>query len=113
MNVTEIAKIVHQYPRALLCVDGVALAPHRQVDVKDLDVDFYAFSWYKVYGPHIAQLYASSCVHDQLDPLGHFFKGTDTLDLKLNLASANYELTQSIPRVVEYFEPDVEVSWTI
>lgn len=28
-------------PKALLCVDGVALAPHRQVDVKDLDVDFY------------------------------------------------------------------------
>ncbi|KAB8227857.1 putative aminotransferase [Aspergillus alliaceus] len=111
VNVTEIAKIVHQYPRALLCVDGVALAPHRQVDVKDLDVDFYAFSWYKVYGPHIAQLYASSRVHDQLDPLGHFFKGTDTLDLKLNLASANYELTQSIPRVVEYFEPDVAASW--
>ncbi|GMF76217.1 unnamed protein product [Aspergillus oryzae] len=114
---------------ALLCVDGVALAPHRQVDVKDLDVDFYvsipcisskvpeanypkqAFSWYKVYGPHIAQLYASSRIHDQIDTLGHFFKGTDTLDLKLNLASANYEHVQSIPRVVEYFEPDVSASW--
>lgn len=113
----------------LLCVDGVALAPHRQVDVKDLDVDFYvsmpcisskvpeanypkqAFSWYKVYGPHIAQLYASSRIHDQIDTLGHFFKGTDTLDLKLNLASANYEHVQSIPRVVEYFEPDVSASW--
>ncbi|GAB1206725.1 hypothetical protein APSETT445_005424 [Aspergillus pseudonomiae] len=116
--VKEIAKVVHQYPRALLCVDGVALAPHRQVDVKDLDVDFYgliiakqAFSWYKVYGPHIAQLYASSRVHDQIDTLGHFFKGTDTLDLKLNLASATYENVQSIPRVVEYFEPDVSASW--
>ncbi|OOO05621.1 aminotransferase class V [Aspergillus oryzae] len=111
VDVKEIAKIVHQYPRALLCVDGVALAPHRQVDVKDLDVDFYAFSWYKVYGPHIAQLYASSRIHDQIDTLGHFFKGTDTLDLKLNLASANYEHVQSIPRVVEYFEPDVSASW--
>ncbi|OGM48410.1 aminotransferase [Aspergillus bombycis] len=111
VDVKEIAKIVHRYPRALLCVDGVALAPHRQVDVKDLDVDFYAFSWYKVYGPHIAQLYASSRVHDQIDSLGHFFKGTDTLDLKLNLASANYENVQSIPRVVEYFEPDVSASW--
>jgi selenocysteine lyase/cysteine desulfurase len=35
-------------PGALLCVDAVAYAPHRAIDVKDLDVDFYAFSWYKV-----------------------------------------------------------------
>ncbi|KAF7592105.1 hypothetical protein BBP40_000710 [Aspergillus hancockii] len=111
VDVKAIAKIVHQYPRALLCVDGVALAPHRQVDVKDLDVDFYAFSWYKVYGPHIAQLYASCRIHDQINSLGHFFKGTETLDLKLNLASASYEATQSIPRVVEYFEPGVAASW--
>lgn len=31
----------HGHTQALLCVDGVALAPHRQVDVKVLDVDFY------------------------------------------------------------------------
>ncbi|GFN11583.1 putative aminotransferase [Aspergillus tubingensis] len=110
-NVKEIAKVVHQAPRALLCVDGVALAPHRQVDVKDLDVDFYAFSWYKVYGPHIAQLYASSRIHDQINPLCHYFKSTETLDLRLNLASANYELTQSIPRVLEYFGSDFSATW--
>ncbi|KAE8146619.1 pyridoxal phosphate-dependent transferase [Aspergillus avenaceus] len=111
VDVKEIAKVVPQYPRALLCVDGVALAPYRQVDVKDLDVDFYAFSWYKVYGPHISQLYASSRVHDQLYSLGHFFKGNETLDLMLNLASANYELVQSIPHVVEYFGPDISATW--
>ncbi|PYH97727.1 PLP-dependent transferase [Aspergillus ellipticus CBS 707.79] len=110
-DVKEIAKVVHQSPRALLCVDGVALAPHRQVDVKDLDVDFYAFSWYKVYGPHIAQLYAASRIHDQINPLCHYFKSTETLDLKLNLASANYELTQSIPRVLDYFGPDFSGAW--
>ncbi|KAJ5860110.1 uncharacterized protein N7529_007420 [Penicillium soppii] len=109
--IRDIADALHAYPRALLCVDGVALAPHRQVDVKALDVDFYAFSWYKVYGPHLAQLYASSRVHEQIQSLGHFFKPTHTLDLKLNLASANYELTQSIPQVVEYFGSDPNSTW--
>lgn len=64
-----------------------------------------------MYGPHIAQLYASRRVHDQINSLGHFFKGTDTLDLKLNLASANYELTQTIPRVVEYFGVNPSATW--
>jgi hypothetical protein len=64
-----------------------------------------------VYGPHLAQLYASSRIHDQIQSLGHFFKATNTLDLKLNLASANYELTQSIPRVVEYFGSEPSTRW--
>lgn len=47
-DVKKIADTVHTIPGAKLCVDGVALAPHREVDVKALGVDFYAFSWYKV-----------------------------------------------------------------
>lgn len=57
--IKEIAELVHTIPEALICVDGVAWAPHRPIDVKDLSVDFYVFSWYKVFCPHIAQIYAS------------------------------------------------------
>lgn len=64
-----------------------------------------------MYGPHLAQLYASSRIHDEIQSLAHFFKPTNTLDLKLNLASANYELTQSIPAVVEYFGPNPSKTW--
>lgn len=56
-------------------------------------------------------MYASSRIHDQIESLAHFFKATDTLDLKLNLASANYELTQSIPHVVDYFGGDPAATW--
>jgi selenocysteine lyase/cysteine desulfurase len=44
--IQEIANEVHK-AGALICVDGVAYAPHRKVDVQKLDVDFYVFSWYK------------------------------------------------------------------
>ncbi|KAJ9298933.1 hypothetical protein DTO271G3_3175 [Paecilomyces variotii] len=110
-NVKEVAALVHQFPRALLCVDGVAFAPHRHIDVKELDADFYTFSWYKVFGPHISQLYASSRVHSEITPLCHYFKNPMTLDIMLNLASANYELTQSLPCVVEYFGSDIKTKW--
>jgi selenocysteine lyase/cysteine desulfurase len=46
-DVRAIADAVHE-AGALLCVDGVSFAPHRQVDVKAFGVDFYSFSWYKV-----------------------------------------------------------------
>jgi len=32
-------------------IDGAQAAPHRRIDVRDLDCDFYAFSSHKMYGP--------------------------------------------------------------
>lgn len=48
-DIKKITSTAHaKNPNALVCVDAVAYAPHRKIDVKDLGVDFYAFSWYKV-----------------------------------------------------------------
>lgn len=98
---------------ALLCVDGVALAPHRGVDVKALGVDFYSFSWYKVYGPHNACLYASrEAQRHHLHSLGHYFHTpADTLATKLSLAGSSYELVSALPSVVSYFGPDRGAAW--
>lgn len=107
-DVKAIAKTVHEIPGALLCVDAVAYAPHRAIDVTDFEVDFYSFSWYKLYGPHIASMYASKAAQKHLRTLGHFFKPTTTLENLLGLAAANYELTASIPEVCKYLE---DVPW--
>lgn len=103
-DIKSIAETVHSVPGALLCVDAVAYAPHRAIDVKELGVDFYSFSWYKLYGPHIASLYASSAAQKLMRSLGHFFKSTDGLENKLGMAAANYELTASIPEVCAYLQ---------
>jgi len=107
-DVKKIAATVHEVPGALLCVDAVAFAPHRAVDMKDLGVDFYSFSWYKIYGPHIASMYASKEAQEHLGSLAHFFKPRGALENLLGLAAANYELTASIPTVVEYL---ASISW--
>ena len=55
-DAAEVARRAHAVG-AWVCVDGVAFAPHRRVDVRALDADFYLVSLYKVYGPHLALLY--------------------------------------------------------
>ena len=55
-----------------------------------------------MYGPHLAVLYAKSSAQLELRSLGHFFNPTETLENKLGLAGASYELVQSIPKIVEY-----------
>ena len=52
----EISKRVHAVG-AELYVDAVHLAPHRAIDVVDLDCDFLVCSAYKFFGPHIGVLY--------------------------------------------------------
>ncbi|SPN97783.1 related to selenocysteine lyase [Cephalotrichum gorgonifer] len=95
---------------ALLAVDGVAYAPYGPIDVRELGADFYVFSWYKVFGPHIATLYVSDAVFPRVRSLGHYFHPTDTLDGKLGLAAASYELLQAVPPVVDYLgAPDGEM----
>ena len=107
-DVAAIAETVHTIPGAMLCVDAVAYAPHRAIDVKGLGADFYSFSWYKVYGPHMAMRYASTAALKEMVSLGHYFKSGATLEEKLGLAGANYEAVQCLPEVVKYL---AETPW--
>lgn len=48
--IEEIITKAHKVGAAVL-VDGAQAVPHMQVDVQDLDADFYCFSSHKMYGP--------------------------------------------------------------
>jgi len=48
--VKEIISKAHKYKAAVL-IDGAQALPHFEVNVKDLDVDFYVGSAHKLYGP--------------------------------------------------------------
>jgi cysteine desulfurase family protein (TIGR01976 family) len=99
--VGEIASFVHERG-ALICVDSVAFAPHRAIDVQDWDVDFLAFSLYKVYGPHFAVLYGKYELFAELDNLYHYFYGKDKIPAKLEPGNASYELAYGSTGIVKY-----------
>ena len=101
--IKKIAKTVHK-AGALFAVDGVAFAPHRLVDVQKFDVDFYVFSWYKVYGPHQAVMFGKYELLKKLDSINHYFIGKDVVPYKLQPGNFNFELTYSLAGVAEYLE---------
>ncbi len=100
--IKEYAKFVHSYG-ALICVDGVAHTPHRLIDVQDSDVDFYAFSLYKVYGPHIAMLYGKKELLLNLPGINHYFIEKNQIPYKLQPGSVNYELSYGSLGIQDYF----------
>ena len=64
---------------AQLCVDAVAYAPHRAVDVAALGADYYVFCFYKTYGPHFAVMSGRYDDLLELDGLYHYFYGSDNV----------------------------------
>ncbi|GAO17435.1 hypothetical protein UVI_02052240 [Ustilaginoidea virens] len=103
--IREVAEAAHSIPGCMLAVDGVAYVPHRPVDVKTLDVDFYCFSWYKVFGPHMATLYASTRAQDQyMTSINHFFIAPTSLDGKLLLGMPSFELQMMCSPIVHHLQ---------
>ena len=89
VDVPAITKLVHS-AGAKVVVDGVAYAPHRAIDVKAWDVDWYVYSVYKVYGPHMGALYGKAEAFSELKGPNHFFI-SDSEPYKFELGGANHE----------------------
>ncbi len=66
--VKRVIEMAHERGIPVL-VDGAQSAPHMQVDVQDLDCDFFAFSGHKQYGPTgIGVLYGKEKLLNQMPP---------------------------------------------
>ena len=100
-NLQSIAKLVHEY-NAFLIGDGVSYAPHGLPNVKDLDVDFYTFSLYKTYGPHLGLLYGKKEILNQLPNQNHEFLEGD-VPYTLNPGGPNHEELSCLVGIYEYF----------
>ncbi len=117
VDIAEVARRVHQagpsgdgvsedgvMAGAKVCVDGVAYAPHRCLDVTVWDVDFYAFSLYKTYGPHLALLYGKPELLRAARNQNHFFYEEDQVPGKFEPGNVSHELVAALPAIPHYFE---------
>ncbi|MBS9335065.1 SufS family cysteine desulfurase [Fructobacillus sp. M1-13] len=67
--VKALTRLAHAYG-ATVVVDGAQAIGHFPVDLKDLDVDFYAFSGHKALGPTgIGVLYGKSALLEEMAPV--------------------------------------------
>lgn len=66
--VRQIIAMAHEHGTPVL-VDGAQAVPHLQVDVQELDCDFYAFSGHKMYGPTgVGVLYGKKRLLEAMPP---------------------------------------------
>lgn len=67
-DAAALVRLAHQHGAKIL-LDGCQAAAHLEVDVQALDVDFYAFSAHKMYGPTgIGALYGKEALLEAMPP---------------------------------------------
>jgi len=82
-------------------VDGAQAVPHLQVDVQDLDCDFYAFSGHKLCGPTgIGVLYGKAALLETMQP----FKGGGDMIMSVTFDKTTYN---TIPHKFEAGTPPI------
>ena len=100
-NLKEICHIAHNQ-NIIVVGDGVSYAPHGFPDVKEIGVDFYTFSLYKTYGPHIALLYGKEEYLKKLPNQNHeFLEGN--YPYTINPGGPNHEELASCIGIYNYF----------
>jgi len=99
--VEEITRRVHAVG-GRVCVDAVAYAPHRLIDVQGCGADVVVFSFYKVFGPHYAVMWGRRELLLSLPTLNHFFIGATELPYHLQPGGVNYELSYGCIGILEY-----------
>jgi cysteine desulfurase/selenocysteine lyase len=96
--IKEISRLAHQVG-AVIIVDAAQAIPHQPVDVRDLDLDFMAFSAHKMCGPSgMGVLYGK---YELLKGLQPFMVGGDTVE------TSTYDSYTMLP-VPEKFEAGLQ-----
>lgn len=114
MPVKQITEFAHSCG-VYVAVDGAQSAPHIKVDVQALDVDFYAFSGHKVYGPTgIGVLYGKRELLDKLPPYqggGEMIKRVtfehttyNELPYKFEAGTPDYVGSISLAKAIDYVQ---------
>ena len=86
LPVKQIVAKAHAHDIAVL-VDGAQAVPHMQVDLQDLDCDFYAFSGHKMFGPTgIGVLYGKEALLEKMPP----YKGGGDMILEVRFDGTTY-----------------------
>ncbi|MBS0188333.1 MAG: aminotransferase class V-fold PLP-dependent enzyme [Planctomycetes bacterium] len=86
---------------ARIVVDGVAYAPHRAPRMSELGCDWYVYSTYKVFGPHMAAMFGTHEAMGELVGPNHYFLDSK-VPYKWELGNASHEAAAGIAALWDF-----------
>jgi cysteine desulfurase family protein (TIGR01976 family) len=100
-DVKTMIKMAHEVG-AVTIIDAVHYAPHKVIDVKDIDTDFMVCSAYKFFGPHMGVLYAKGEALEKVRTIRVLADDNMEIPEKFETGTPNYESICGIAGAVDF-----------
>lgn len=103
-TITDVKKCIdeaHKYG-ALTVVDAVHYAPHKWIDVKEINTDFLLCSAYKFFGPHIGILYVKKEIGEKVKSIRVMANDNTDMPFKFETGTPAMELAAGAAEAVEF-----------
>lgn len=103
-TVSDVKKFIaeaHKYG-VVTVVDAVHYAPHKVIDVKEIDTDILVCSAYKFFGPHLGVVYVRRSLGDKLVTTRVMAGDNTEMPLKLETGTLAMELVNGAAEAVEF-----------
>lgn len=106
-DLDAVIAIAHKHG-ARVFVDAVALAPHKQINIRELGCDVLATSPYKWYGPHAGVMYIEPELLNSL-PVAKVRAASDTGPRKFETGTPNFESIAAVQAAARFLiEEDMQ-----
>jgi len=89
-DVKTMIKMAHEVG-AVTIIDAVHYAPHKVIDVKDIDTDYMVCSAYKFFGPHMGVMYAKGEALEKLRTFRVLADDNTMIPEKFETGTPNFE----------------------
>lgn len=103
-TITDVKKFIDEAHKfgAITVVDAVHYAPHRPIDVKEIDTDVLLCSPYKFFGPHFGVMYVKKSVGENIKSVRVIADDNTEAPFKFETGTPAMELAAGSAEAVEF-----------
>jgi cysteine desulfurase family protein (TIGR01976 family) len=103
-SITDVKRVIAEAHGvgAITVVDAVHYAPHKPIDVKEIDTDILVCSAYKFFGPHIGILYCKKSVGENLKSIRVIADDNTGMPYKFETGTVAMEMVSGAREAVEF-----------
>ncbi len=111
LEVKRVGEIVHKYG-GIVCIDGTQSVVHMDIDVKQLDCDFFVFSGHKIYGPNgVGVVYGKRELLEKIDPIFQGGEMVERVSSDIKYSKLPFKFEAGTPNIADGIALGVALEW--
>lgn len=111
IDIKRVSEIVHRFG-GIVCVDGTQSVVHMDIDVMNLDADFFVFSGHKVYGPNgVGVVYGKKNLLEKIEPVFQGGEMVESVSKDITYAKLPFKFEAGTPNIADGISFGVALEW--